>query len=202
MKIAGCALMAVGAALLAASLVFFGTIVKRAMDAREVAKVPVEAGGSFRTDLLPVATDKQCQVAVRIHPEGTIPGNVDMETLKTRYPFSLAYRVFDGAGKEVFSQSLPAGLSGMTTFHQSPQALWIEKSYAKFPVTSSPVRLEAEFTPDFKGAKARAELKLYDTVSDHTGATVGGVLLLLAGPAVGVAGLLLLIFAFVRKPKA
>ena len=213
MRKLGCLLGLIGLLMLIGGFGVFGMIAVRASQANEVASIDLELGKTATTDLLTVNTDKACQVAVRISAESTsihrgVGSNSDQEPL---YDFPFSYKVLDADGKVLHSQddSLAwnhgAKLNTRETAGPSSGTVKTQCEFDKFDVAApGKIRVEATVQPDTK-YKAEAKsltLGVYDNVSRHGESVLGGVLLVVVGPAVAGLGLLLFIVGVARGKKA
>ena len=66
MKRIGCAISVVGVLLIGGSFALFGLSIMRAIEARQIASIPIPVGEETTTELIDVDTVRLCQVTLQV----------------------------------------------------------------------------------------------------------------------------------------
>ena len=214
MKRFGILLIALGVALLVGSIALFGFSVKRAVDSRVVAKLPVRLGKTFTTEPLTVSTDRACQIAVhatvstKAMKEET---RFDEKVYEAQYRFPISYTVTDEEGNTLCSEDTALGWNegGYKSIdHQQIDStsgtISLEAAFRKFDARP-PGTIHVTFTmkPDAEyHAKAEnVELRVYDQVTRQASSILGGITMTCCGPLVIAVGVLVFIAGLFRGKK-
>ena len=209
MKRLGCAMAIAGTLAAVASFVLFGASIFRALEAREVAKLPIEVGVPLESALLTVETAKLVQVAISAKVSSThVQASTGADSgLDLLYRFPFRYTVFDeGGAKIVEGEELLDSSGGVRSVSASVVtdaggSERVEKSFAKFAVAPpGAIRVVARFgrDTDYGATVEEPAVVVYDRVSKHAGRVAAGVGILVAGGFAAVAGVVLYLFGALR----
>ena len=216
MKI-GCATAVVGVLLIGGSFALFGLSIMHAVEARQVASVPISIGEEVTTDLINVDTSKLCQMTLLVDvrtesvQEDDFPGPPDMEPeFEARYDFPFRYTVLDLEGKTVYSSSNHIGWDSGTisTLTEDVGAaggtVSVEHSFDKFEVSKPgriQVRIEIEPDTTYNAESQKVMLNIYDNVSRQSPSVIGGFSMLCFAPILIVTGTILFFFGLLTRQQ-
>lgn len=210
----GCGIILVGLLMIVLSFTFFGNAIFWAINAQQVASMPLGVDERMTTDIIDVNPNELAQVGVKAH---VTTSSVQEETkfnetsYKARYRFPVTYRVLDENGKELIGENVAVRWSGggvrlitNEAVDSSGGTLTVRQEYEKFEAPSGTIRVEALIEPDSEyGAKAsEIELLVFDNVHRHGNSVMRGTLLILLSPALifmGVVVFVVGLFADTRR---
>ncbi len=210
MKSIGLLLIVLGLAVGAVSFILFGTSVTRAMAARQVASIPLTLNHQTITDPVTLDTDRFGQVSIYLDIQGDSvheETRFDETEYKLRYRFPVRYEVSDRNDQVLISETTTASWDSGGIRTGSGQNIDIAGGtaakthhFGKFkPPANGQVRVKVTVESDNTyGAKARmVELRLHDNVSKQAGRVAGAFMACCSGPALVLAGLVILIMGLV-----
>ena len=207
-------LAVLGIVLMAITMLVFSRDIERALQARCVARLPLEVGKELTTDPIAVEPGRGCQVGVELVVSSkTIVKEVvrGKPEYSLRYGFDFRFDILDEAGKSAFSSV--AGLS----WDEGTRSVKDERVDAsagltrvlhvlpKFDAPASgklQVRVLLRPNTEFGATAESAELRVYDNIVRPRGEMVAAGAMLLAGPAVMLVGVVLGIVGWLRRRRA
>jgi len=217
MKKIGCGLVIVGVLFLVGSVALFGFSITRAIEAKQVASIPIEIGEQTTTDVINVDTERLCQIelaatvssdSVQEEDEHQFEG--DDPDFELRYDFPFEFTVLNADGKNLTSGSdrlhwnegMRSSMGGIVDAEGG--TLHVEHSYDKFEVPPpGRIQVEVEVDPDTTyGAEAKnLKLNIYDNVSAQGASVFGGFTMLCFGPLLIGTGLVVFVIGLLIPPQ-
>ncbi len=202
-------LATLGIVLMGITMLFFGRDIERALQPRCVAIVPLTLDKEAATEA--VAAERSCQIAfdLRIASESVAePPRGEAPTL--RYCFPFACTALDASGKVLSSEQgelrwdQPTRIVRDESADASGGRARVQHNLPQFPTPSpASVRVTAKLAPDatYHAKLAQGELKLYDNLARRADEVVVAALVVLAGPAVMIVGVVLAIAGWLRARR-
>ncbi|MBM4041390.1 MAG: hypothetical protein FJ290_23050 [Planctomycetes bacterium] len=204
-----------GIVLMAITMLVFGRDIERALQARCVARLPIEVAKALTTDAIAVEPGRGCQLGVELVVSSkTIVKDVVRGEPEYwfRYNFALMLQAIEEADRVLFKAE-PVGLlwDEGTRFVREERVdatgglMRVLHVLPKFEAPASgKLRIRAWLDPDKRfGATAEsAELRVYDNIVRPHGEMVVAGAALMAGPVVMLVGVVLGIAGWLRRRRA
>jgi hypothetical protein len=214
----GCGIAVVGVLLMCGSFAFFGVSIARALDARQVASIPVAVGEEITTDLIDVDTSRQCQVTLQVDVRTESAQEKDdgprfpdeKAEFEARYDFPFRFTVLDAEGNTVYSSSnrVAWNSGSQSTTAEDVDAkggtVSVEHSYDKFKVSPpGKIRVRIEFESDetYHAETQKVMLNVYDNVSKHGTSVFGGFAMMFVGPVLIFSGVIVFFIGILTGSK-
>lgn len=213
MKRLGLALILLGLVLTGVSALLFGGSIYRAFNSRQVAAIPIEAGGDVQSDAMTLDRSRLAQVSLALDVQSDSvqeETQFDEREYNLRYRFPLKVEVFDEAGELVHGESVVAdwdgGFRSTSSSHVTDQGgrIVVRHHFGKFePPATGVIRVHAELGEDtvYDARAESAQVIVYDNVTQQGPWVFGAFAGCCSGPLLVVVGAVLLFVGLVSGNK-